>query len=76
MANLQDLGDEEFMAAWTDAGERLAAAKDAAKAFSAEHNRRLLLAEEQRQAARDASIASGDYDPSLTQTVGKAQDNG
>lgn len=74
MANLQDLGDEEFMAAWTEAGEKLAAAKDASKAFSAEYNRRLLLAEEQRKADREAEIEAGDYDPSLTQTVGKVQD--
>lgn len=73
MANLQDLGDEEFMAAWTEAGEKLAAAKDVVKAFAADHDRRLLLAEEQRQAEREASIASGDYDPSLTQTVGKVE---
>lgn len=73
MANLQDLGDEEFMKAWDVAGEKLAAAKDAIKAFSAEHDRRLIAAQEADAAARQASIESGEYDPALTQTVGKVQ---
>lgn len=62
MANLQDLGDEEFMAAWTEANEQLEAAKDQCRAFSAEHQRRT-------KAAADEYAAN--HEPSeLDQTVG------
>lgn len=73
MANLQDLGDEEFMTAWDEAGEKLAAAKDSVRAFSAEHDRRLIAAQEADRLAREASIESGEYDPALTQTVGRVE---
>lgn len=71
MANLQDLGDEEFMAAWDAAGEKLQAAKDEVKAYSAEHQRRLAVAEEERVQARRDAIESGAYDTSLDQAVGR-----
>lgn len=73
MANLQDLGDEEFMAAWDEAGEKLAAAKDSVRAFAAEHDRRLVAAQEADRLAREASIESGEYDPALTQTIGRVE---
>lgn len=73
MANLQDLGDEEFMAAWDEAGEHVREAQAECDAFGVEHQRRLALAEEQRIAAKDAAIAAGEYDPSLDQTVGEVQ---
>lgn len=74
MANLQDLGDEEFMAAWDEASEQAQAAADTAHAFGAEHQRRLVLAEEKRLADKSAAIEAGEYDPSLDQTVGAVQD--
>lgn len=66
MAKLEDLGDEEFMAAWDAAGERAAAAKEECKAFGVEHQRRLAVAEEERAAAKVPN--------ELDQVVGKVAD--
>lgn len=38
--NLQDMSDEEFMDAWTEASEALSEAREACKEFAAENRRR------------------------------------
>lgn len=70
MAELSQMSDEEFMAAWDEVSKQIEDAKAQAKEFSAEHQRRLQAAEEQRVADKAAAVESGEADPSLDQTVG------
>jgi hypothetical protein len=62
MANLQDLGDEEFMDAWTSAAQELEDAKQRVKEFSAEHQRRVAAEADEYAANHELS--------ELDQTVG------
>jgi hypothetical protein len=70
MAELSQMSDEEFMAAWDAAGARVAEAQAECEAFAADHQRRVLEAEEVRKAEKEAAVEAGEVDPSLDQTVG------
>lgn len=49
--NLQEMSDDELMAAWDAAGEELEVAKNKVAAFAVEHQRREGLALAERKAA-------------------------
>ena len=71
MAKTQDfsqMGDEEFMAAWSEASERAQAAQDVCHAYGAEHQRRLAAAAEARKAEKDPAGLSD-----LDQVVGSVE---
>lgn len=75
MSDLSQMTDDEFMSAWTEAGERAAAAQAECDAFGKDHQRRLAQAEEDRKNEKARAVDAGEVDPSLDQTVGSPEEN-
>lgn len=50
MADLTQMSDDELMSAWTEKAQQAETLKDECREFSAEYQKRLAAAEEERQA--------------------------